>query len=159
MGRSMVSQDSKFMAEAIKEAKKSLKEGGIPIGAVLVKDGTIVGRGHNRLIQNDSAILHGEMDCIENAGRLKGTDYKKCTLYTTLSPCTMCSGAVLLYNIPRVVIGENTTLLGSEKLLKRNGIEVTVMQVVECRKLLKKFIEENKETWETELEKVGFSTD
>ncbi|HHT18832.1 MAG: nucleoside deaminase [Methanobacterium sp.] len=155
----MVSQDSKFMAEAIKEAKKSLKEGGIPIGAVLVKDGTIVGRGHNRLIQNDSAILHGEMDCIENAGRLKGTDYKKCTLYTTLSPCTMCSGAVLLYNIPRVVIGENTTLLGSEKLLKRNGIEVTVMQVVECRKLLKKFIEENKETWETELEKVGFSTD
>lgn len=137
MGRSMVSQDSKFMAEAIKEAKKSLKEGGIPIGAVLVKDGTIVGRGHNRLIQNDSAILHGEMDCIENAGRLKGTDYKKCTLYTTLSPCTMCSGAVLLYNIPRVVIGENTTLLGSEKLLKRNGIEVTVMQVVECRKLLK----------------------
>ncbi len=159
MGRSMVSQDSKFMAEAIKEAKKSLKEGGIPIGAVLVKDGTIVGRGHNRLIQNDSAILHGEMDCIENAGRLKGTDYKKCTLYTTLSPCTMCSGAVLLYNIPRVVIGENTTLLGSEKLLKRNGIEVTVMQVVECRKLLKKFIEDNKETWETELEKVGFSTD
>ncbi|MDI9436343.1 MAG: nucleoside deaminase [Euryarchaeota archaeon] len=155
----MVSQDSKFMAEAIKEAKKSLKEGGIPIGAVLVKDGTIVGRGHNRLIQNDSAILHGEMDCIENAGRLKGTDYKKCTLYTTLSPCTMCSGAVLLYNIPRVVIGENTTLLGSEKLLKRNGIEVTVMQVVECRKLLKKFIEDNKETWETELEKVGFSTD
>jgi len=155
----MVSQDSKLMAEAIKEAKKSLKEGGIPIGAVLVKDGTIVGRGHNRLIQNDSAILHGEMDCIENAGRLKGTDYKKCTLYTTLYPCTMCSGAVLLYNIPRVVIGENTTLLGSEKLLKRNGIEVTVMQVVECRKLLKKFIEENKETWETELEKVGFSTD
>lgn len=155
----MVLQDSKFMAEAIKEAKKSLKEGGIPIGAVLVKDGTIVGKGHNRLIQNDSTILHGEMDCIENAGRLKGTDYQKCTLYTTLSPCTMCSGTILLYNIFRVVIGENTTLIGPEKILEGNGVEVTVMHVVECRELLEKFIEDNKETWEAELEKVGFSTD
>lgn len=151
--------DYKFMAEAIKEAKKSLNEGGIPIGAVLVKDGTIMGRGHNRLIQNGSTILHGEMDCIENAGRLKGIDYQKCTLYTTLSPCTMCSGTVLLYNISRVVIGENTTLIGPEKLLKDNGVEVTVMQIDECRELLEKFIEENKEKWEAELEKVGFSTD
>ncbi|HOI40564.1 MAG TPA: nucleoside deaminase [Methanobacterium sp.] len=155
----MQPSDYKFMAEAIKEAKKSLNEGGIPIGAVLVKDGTIMGRGHNRLIQNGSTILHGEMDCIENAGRLKGIDYQKCTLYTTLSPCTMCSGTVLLYNISRVVIGENTTLIGPEKLLKDNGVEVTVMQIDECRELLEKFIEENKEKWEAELEKVGFSTD
>lgn len=155
----MQPSDYKFMAEAIKEAKKSLNEGGIPIGAVLVKDGTIMGRGHNRLIQNGSTILHGEMDCIENAGRLKGIDYQKCTLYTTLSPCTMCSGTVLLYNISRVVIGENTTLIGPEKLLRDNGVEVTVMQIDECRELLEKFIEENKEKWEAELEKVGFSTD
>ncbi len=152
-------EDYKFMDEAIREAKKSLNEGGIPIGAVLVKNGTIVGRGHNKLIQNDSTILHGEMDCIENAGRLKGIDYQKCTLYTTLSPCTMCSGMILLYNISRVVIGENTTLIGPEKLLKDNGVEVTVMQIDECRELLEKFIEENKEKWEDELEKVGFSTD
>ncbi len=155
----MQSEDYKFMAEAIEEAKKSLNEGGIPIGAVLVKDGTIVGRGHNKLIQTGSTILHGEMDCIENAGRLKGVDYNKCTLYTTLSPCTMCSGTILLYNISRVVIGENTTLIGPEKLLKDNGVEVTVMQMDECRELLEKFIEENKEKWEAELEKVGFSTD
>jgi len=155
----MQSEDYKFMAEAIEEANKSLNEGGIPIGAVLVKDGTIVGRGHNKLIQTGSTILHGEMDCIENAGRLKGVDYNKCTLYTTLSPCTMCSGTILLYNISRVVIGENTTLIGPEKLLKDNGVEVTVMQMDECRELLEKFIEENKEKWEAELEKVGFSTD
>ena len=155
----MQSEDYKFMAEAIEEAKKSLNEGGIPIGAVLVKDGTIVGRGHNKLIQTGSTILHGEMDCIENAGRLKGVDYNKCTLYTTLSPCTMCSGTILLYDISRVVIGENTTLIGPEKLLKDNGVEVTVMQMDECRELLEKFIEENKEKWEAELEKVGFSTD
>ena len=155
----MQSEDYKFMAEAIEEANKSLNEGGIPIGAVLVKDGTIMGKGHNRLIQNGSTILHGEMDCIENAGRLKGADYQKCTLYTTLSPCTMCSGTVLLYNISRVVIGENTTLIGPEKLLRDNGVEVTVMQIDECRELLEKFIEENKEKWEAELEKVGFSTD
>lgn len=155
----MQPDDYKFMAAAIEEAKKSLKEGGIPIGAVLVKDGSVIGRGHNRLIQKGSTILHGEMDCIENAGRLKGIDYQKCTLYTTLSPCTMCSGTVLLYNISRVVIGEDTTLIGPEKLLKDNGVEVTVMQIDECRELLEKFIEENTEKWEVELEKVGFSTD
>ncbi|MCC7551992.1 MAG: nucleoside deaminase [Methanobacterium sp.] len=155
----MPSPDHKFMKEAIKEAEKSLKEGGIPIGAVLVEDGEIIGRGHNRLLQDDSAILHGEMDCIQNAGRIKGSDYQKCTLYTTLSPCSMCSGAVLLYNISRVVIGENTTLIGPEKLLKDQGVEVKVLGIDECREILERYIEENPETWEAEMERVGYSTD
>lgn len=99
----------KFLEEALKEAKKSLKEGGIPIGAVLVEENQIIGRGHNRLLQNKSTILHAEMDCLENSGRLKGLDYKKCTLYTTLMPCDMCSGLILLYKIPQVVTGENET--------------------------------------------------
>jgi len=155
----MPSPDHKFMKEAIKEAEKSLKEGGIPIGAVLVEDGEIIGRGHNRLLQDDSAILHGEMDCIQNAGRIKGSDYQKCTLYTTLSPCSMCSGAVLLYNISRVVIGENTTLIGPEKLLKDQGVEVKVLGIDECREILERYIEKNPETWEAEMERVGYSTD
>nr|WP_319373544.1 nucleoside deaminase [uncultured Methanobacterium sp.] len=155
----MGSDDHCFMAEAINEAKKSLKEGGIPIGAVLVADGEVVGRGHNRLIQNNSTILHGEMDCIENAGRLKGKNYQKSTLYTTLSPCTMCSGAIMLYNIHRVVIGENTTLIGPEELLRENGVEVKVMGIDECREILEKYIEENPQTWEVELERVGHHTD
>jgi cytosine/creatinine deaminase len=155
--------DLKFMKEAIKEAQKSLKEGGIPIAAVLVEntdDGPkVVGWGHNRLLQDDSVILHGEMDCMESAGRLKGVDYKKCTLYTTLSPCPMCSGAVLLYNIPRVVIGENTTLMGAEDLLESNGVEVVNLGLDVCRELLDEYIKENPETWDDELERVGGSTD
>lgn len=109
-----------FMRIALKEAEKSLKEGGIPIGAVLVKNNEIISKGHNRLIQDDSVILHAEMDAIENAGRLDFQDYQQTTLYTTLSPCPMCSGAVLLYNIPKVVIGDNVTLMGAETLLKDN---------------------------------------
>jgi tRNA(Arg) A34 adenosine deaminase TadA len=155
----MESDDHRFMAQAIAEAKKSLKEGGIPIGAVLVADGEVVGHGHNRLLQNDSTILHGELDCIENAGRLRGVDYQKSTLYTTLSPCTMCSGAILLYNIHRVVIGENTTLIGPEELLRENGVEVKVMGISECRELLEKYIEENPQIWEVEMERVGYCTD
>jgi tRNA(Arg) A34 adenosine deaminase TadA len=155
----MITEDISFMSEAIKEAKKSLKEGGIPIGSVLVEDGVIVARGHNRLLQDNSPIMHGEMDCIQNAGRLKGEDYQKSTLYTTLSPCTMCSGTILLYNISRVVIGENTTLIGPEKLLKDNGVEVTVLGIDECRDILENYIEENPEIWEAELERVGYSTD
>ncbi|KZX14815.1 tRNA-specific adenosine deaminase [Methanobrevibacter cuticularis] len=150
--------DYYYMKEAIKEAKKSLKEGGIPIGSVLVENDKIISRGHNRLIQNNSAILHGEMDTIENAGRLKGKDYKKTTLYTTLSPCPMCSGAIILYNIPRVVIGENTTLLGAENLLKNNNVEVVNLNEEEPRKLLEKYIEDNPEIWEQEIERVGFET-
>lgn len=155
----MESDDHRFMAQAIAEAKKSLKEGGIPIGAVLVVDGEVVGNGHNRLLQNDSTILHGELDCIENAGRLRGVDYQKSTLYTTLSPCTMCSGAIILYNIHRVVIGENTTLIGPEELLRKNGVEVKVMGISECRELLEKYIEENPQIWEVEMERVGYCTD
>ena len=125
----------KFMSEAIKEAEISLSEGGIPIGAVIVKDNEIISRGHNKLIQNSSVILHGEMDAIENAKNLTYEDYRKCTLYTTLSPCPMCSGAVILYNIPRVVIGDNTTLMGAESLLEDNDVEVVVMDDERCRNL------------------------
>lgn len=159
MGSNTESADDYFMNQAIIEAKKSLQEGGIPIGAVLVADDKVLGRGHNRLLQNNSVILHGEMDCIESAGRLRGLDYNKSTLYTTLSPCTMCSGAIMLYNIHRVVIGENTTLIGPEDLLKENGVEVEVMGIGECRELLEQYIEENPDIWEAELERVGYSTD
>lgn len=151
--------DAYFMGEAILEAQKSLSEGGIPIGAVLVKDGEIISRGHNRLIQKDSVILHAEMDAIENAGRLNYDDYQKCTLYTTLSPCPMCSGAVILYNIPRVVIGENTTLMGAENLLECNDVEVKVLNDMRCRDLFLKFICNNSEIWDEELKKVGNTTE
>ena len=151
--------DDYFMAEAIKEAEKSLAEDGIPIGAVLVKDGEIISRGHNKLIQNDSVVLHAEMDAIENAGRLNYEDYRKSTLYTTLSPCPMCSGAVILYNIPRVVIGENTTLMGAEELLKCNDVEVVVLNDIKCRDLFLKFTCNNSEIWDAELAKVGNTTE
>ena len=151
--------DAYFMNEAIAEAEKSLTEGGIPIGAVLVKDDEIISRGHNRLIQNGSVLLHAEMDAIENAGRLNYEDYLKCTLYTTLSPCPMCSGAVILYNIPKVVIGENTTLMGAENLLKCNDVEVVVLNDAKCRELFLDFISENPEVWEGELAKVGNTTE
>ena len=154
-----MTSDNYFMDEAIKEAEKSLIRGGIPIGTVLVKDDEIISRGHNRLIQNDSVILHAEMDAIENAGRLNYEDYIKCTLYTTLSPCPMCSGAVILYNIPRVVIGENTTLMGAESLLECNGVEVIVLNNIKCRDLFLKFACNNPGVWEEELEKVGNSTE
>ena len=147
------------MELAIEEAEKSLKEGGIPIGAVLVKDGEVISKGHNRLIQNDSIILHAEMDAIENAGRLNYEDYIECTLYTTLSPCPMCSGAVILYNIPRVVIGENTTLMGAESLLKCNDVEVIVLNDIRCRDLFLRFAANNSELWDDELAKVGNTTE
>ncbi|MEE0901473.1 MAG: nucleoside deaminase, partial [Methanobrevibacter sp.] len=154
-----MNQDNYFMNEALKEARKSLQEGGIPIGAVLVKDGEIISRGHNRLIQNDSVVLHAEMDAIENAGRLNYDDYINCTLYTTLSPCPMCSGAVILYNIPRVVIGENTTLMGAENLLRCNDVEVVVLDDVRCRDLFLEFACNNSEIWDDELAKVGNTTE
>ena len=151
--------DNYFMAEALKEAEKSLSEGGLPIGAVLVKDGEIISRGHNRLIQDDSVVLHAEMDAIENAGRLNYDDYRKCCLYTTLSPCPMCSGAVILYNIPRVVIGENTTLMGAEGLLGCNDVEVVVLNDIRCRDMFLRFAANNPELWDAELEKVGNTTE
>lgn len=154
-----MTKDNYFMQEAIREAEKSLDEGGLPIGAVLVKDDEIISRGHNRLIQNNSVVLHAEMDVLENAGRLNYEDYTKCTLYTTLSPCQMCSGAVILYNISRVVIGENTTLIGAENFLQCNGVEVVVLNNLKCRDLFLKFISDNPEMWEEELKKVGFTTE
>ena len=152
----MMEKHYKFMKEAIKEAKKGLLEFGIPIGAVLVKNGIIIARGHNNLLQKSSVILHGEMDCIENAGRLNGTDYEKTTLYTTLSPCEMCSGMILLYKIPKVIIGENETLKGPEEYLIRNGVKVINLDLKECKDLMNNYIKDNPETWNSELEKVGF---
>ncbi|MBQ8016963.1 MAG: nucleoside deaminase [Methanobrevibacter sp.] len=154
-----MNSDAYFMDEALKEAEKSLAEGGIPIGAVLVKDDEIISRGHNRLIQNESVVLHAEMDAIENAGRLNYEDYRKCTLYTTLSPCPMCSGAVILYNISRVVIGENKTLMGAENFLQCNDVEVVVLDDMRCRDLFLKFTCNNSEIWDDELKKVGNSTE
>ena len=151
--------DDYFMAQALKEAEKSLTEGGIPIGAVLVKDDEVISRGHNRLIQKESVLLHAEMDAIENAGRLDYEDYRKCCLYTTLSPCPMCSGAVILYNIPRVVIGENTTLMGAEKLLETNDVEIRVLDDKRCRELFVKFTHDNPGVWDEELKKVGNTTE
>lgn len=143
-----------FMKEAINEAKQGLKEGGIPIGAILVRDNKIIGRGHNKLLQNISTILHGEMDCIENSGKLKGKDYQNSTLYTTLSPCEMCSGMILLYKIPKVVMGENETLKGPEDYLAENGVELINLNLEECKELMREYIKENQETWNKELERV-----
>lgn len=141
----------KYLKVAIEEAKKGLKEGGIPIGSVLVIDNKIVGRGHNRRVQNGSSILHAEMDCLENAGRLSATDYQKATLYSTLSPCDMCSGAVLLYGIPKVVIGENRTFCGPEEYVKSRGVEVSVLDNPECYQLMEKFIENNPTLWDEDI--------
>ncbi len=141
----------RYMKEAIKEAYRGRIVGGIPIGAVLVKNGKIIGRGHNRRVQDNSAILHAEMDCLENAGRLKAGDYAKCTLYSTLSPCDMCSGAVLLYKIPRIVIGENETFKGPETLLKKRGVKVINLDSAECRNMLSKFIKERPTLWNEDI--------
>jgi tRNA(Arg) A34 adenosine deaminase TadA len=150
----MNQEDQKFMKEAILEAKQSLSEGGIPIGAVLVENSNIISRGHNKLLQNNSTIKHAEMDCIENAGRLKGIDYKKCTLYTTLSPCEMCSGTILLYKIPRLVMGENITLKGPEEYLKNNGVEVINLDLEECKSIIGNYIKKNPDQWDEEIERV-----
>ena len=141
----------KFMQAAIDEAKKGLAEGGIPIGSVLVHNGKVIGRGHNRRIQRGSCILHGEMDALENAGRLPASVYRECVIYTTLSPCSMCSGAILLYGIPRVVIGENKTFLGEEKLLQERGLEVEVMNNEECIEMMETFIREKPELWQEDI--------
>ena len=142
---------TEYMKEAIDEAKKGLSEGGIPIGSVLVIDGKIVGRGHNRRIQKGSAILHAEMDCLENAGRLTAKDYRRSVLFSTLSPCDMCSGAVLLYGIPEVVVGENTTFQGPEEYLRQRGVDITVLNDVECIEIMEKFIEENPTLWNEDI--------
>lgn len=140
-----------FMRTAIEEARKGLAEGGIPIGSVLVQGGKIIGRGHNQRVQKGSAVLHAEMSCLENAGRLKEADYKKCVLYSTLSPCDMCSGTILLYGIPKVVIGENHTFKGPEDYLRSRGVELVFVNSQECKDLMKKFIEEKPELWNEDI--------
>lgn len=140
-----------FMGAAIDEAKKGLAEGGIPIGSVLVHQNQIIGRGHNRRVQKSSAILHGEMDALENAKRLPAKIYQESILYTTLSPCAMCSGAILLYQIPHVVIGENQTFLGEEKLLQSRNVKLLVLQNKTCIELMEAFIKANPEVWNEDI--------
>jgi cytosine/creatinine deaminase len=140
-----------FLEAAIAEAEQGLREGGIPIGAVLVYQQRIIGRGHNRRVQKQSAILHAEMDALENAGRQPASVYRECTLYTTLSPCPMCTGAILLYGIPRVVIGENRSFMGSEELLRANGVELKVLQNTRCRELMTAFIRDVPQLWNEDI--------
>ena len=140
-----------FLRAAIDEARQGLAEGGVPIGSVLVIDGRIVGRGHNRRVQQGSAILHAEMDCIERAGRLKAADYRRATLYSTLSPCDMCSGTTLLYRIPRVVIGENRTFRGPEDYVRSRGVELTIVDDPECVQLMREFIAARPELWNEDI--------
>lgn len=140
-----------FLEAAYAEAATGYAEAGIPIGSVLVHQGRIIGRGHNRRVQNGSVILHGEMDALENAGRLPAAVYRECELYTTLSPCPMCSGTILLYGIPKVIIGENKTFMGEEELLRSRGVEVIVADDAACYNLMQQFIKENPELWNEDI--------
>lgn len=140
-----------FLKAAIEEAQTGLKEGGIPIGSVIVYKGEIIGRGHNRRVQQGSTVLHGEMDALENAGRLPASVYRECTLYTTLSPCPMCSGAILLYGIRRVVVGENSTFMGEEQLLRSRGVQVQVLQDKTCVQMMQSFISQKPELWNEDI--------
>ncbi|OGU67358.1 MAG: tRNA-specific adenosine deaminase [Stygiobacter sp. RIFOXYC12_FULL_38_8] len=140
-----------FMQAAIEEAQKGLEEGGIPIGSVIVHKGKILGRGHNRRVQKGSVILHGEMDAFENAGRQPASVYKECVLYTTLSPCPMCSGAIILYGIPKVIIGENKTFMGEEEHLKSRGVEVEVLQDETCINMMTNFIADKPTLWSEDI--------
>lgn len=140
-----------FFEEAVNQAKKGLQEGGIPIGSVIVHDNKILGKGHNKRIQEGSVVLHGEMDALENAGRQKAAVYKESVLYTTLSPCPMCSGTIILYGIPKVVVGENRTFLGEEDLLRSKGIEVIVLNDAECIDMMTKFINKKPQLWNEDI--------
>jgi len=144
-----------YLQAAIDEARIGLREGGIPIGSVLVIDQKIVGRGHNHRVQRGSVILHAEMDCLENAGRLPARDYQRATLYSTLSPCDMCSGTILLYGIPRVVVGENRTFQGPEAHVRGRGVELTVLDNSECYQLMQAFIAEHPDLWNEDIGKPG----
>ncbi len=140
-----------FLQAAIEEAKLGLSEGGIPIGSVLVIDDKIVGRGHNRRVQNESPILHAEMDCFENAGRLSASDYTRATLYSTLCPCDMCSGTALLYKIPRIIVGENKTFQGPEEYVRSRGVDLQVINDPECIEMMQKFIRESPALWNEDI--------
>jgi len=148
-----MSAEDHFLQAAIDEARQGWREGGIPIGSVLVYDNAIIGRGHNRRVQRGSVILHAEMDALENAGRRTAAVYRKCTLYTTLSPCSMCSGAILLYGIPRVVVGENRTFMGEEDWLRSRGVSLEVVQSAECIEMMKEFIRTNPSLWNEDIGK------
>ena len=141
----------KFLAVAIEEARIGAGSGGIPIGSVLVVDEQIVGRGHNQRVQKGSAVLHAEMDCLENAGRLNAADYRKAALYSTLSPCDMCSGAILLYGIPRVVIGENRSFQGPEAYLRSRGVQLDVLDDETCRQMMSDFMQERPSLWHEDI--------
>jgi len=143
--------DKEFMEAAIAEARKGIEEGGIPIGSVIVYKGKVIGRGYNKRIQQGSVVLHGEMDALEDAGRQLANVYRECTLYTTLSPCPMCTGAILLYKIPKVVIGENDTFSGEEELLRNNGVKVVALDNKECKNMMKKFIDDYPELWNEDI--------
>src|SRR5438105_7437012 len=143
--------DDKLLLAAIEEAERGLKEGGIPIGSVIGHEGRIIGRGHNRRVQRGSAVLHGEMDALENAGRQPAAVYRQSVLYTTLSPCAMCSGAILLYRIPQVIVGENQTFLGEEELLRSRGVVVEVVQDPRCIALMRRFIAERPDLWNEDI--------
>ncbi len=143
--------DQEFLAVAIEEARIGRAEGGVPIGGVLVVDGRVVGRGHNRRVQMNSAIRHGETDALEQAGRLSAATYRRATMYTTLSPCDMCTGAILLYGIPRVVMGENRTFVGGEELLRSRGVEVVNLDSDECYDLLQGFVQDHPEIWNEDI--------
>jgi cytosine/creatinine deaminase len=140
-----------YLNAAIQQAKKSFSEGGIPIGSVLVHEGKIIGQGHNCRVQTGSAIDHGEMNCLRNAGRLSAEIYQNCTIYSTLSPCPMCSGAIVLYKIPRVVVGENQTFLGAEEYMRSQGIQVDVVQDPECIQMMRDFIKANPKLWNEDI--------
>jgi cytosine deaminase len=140
-----------YLQAAIDEARKGLAAGGIPIGSVLVCDGKIIGRGHNQRVQKGSVIHHGEMNCLENAGRQPASVYRRCHIYTTLSPCPMCSGAILLYDIPRVIVGENVTFMGAEEHLRANDVKVEVVQNSECIEMMRQFIAENPQLWNEDI--------
>ena len=148
---SAVMHNDQFLAMAIEEAARGLAEGGIPIGAVLVHKGDVIGRGHNRRVQQGSAILHGEMDAIENAGRQPASVYRASTVYTTLSPCAMCSGTILLYGIQKVIVGENQTFMGEEDLLRSRGVEVTVLNDATCQELMRQFIAAKPDLWNEDI--------
>ena len=139
------------MSAAVREAEAGLREGGIPIGSVLVYRNKILGRGHNRRVQKGSVVLHGEMDALENAGRQSAAVYRECVIYTTLSPCAMCTGAILLYGIPKVIVGENRTFRGEEDLLRSRGVEVTVLQDGTCIAMMERFIQERPELWNEDI--------
>ena len=143
--------DDDFMQAAIEEARAGLNEGGIPIGSVLVHNGRIIGRGHNRRVQNGSAVLHAEMDALENAGRQPAKVYQESVLYTTLSPCAMCTGAILLYKIPTVIIGEHETFMGEEEMLREKGVTVADMGDQDCIQMMKDFIRENPALWNEDI--------